>query len=364
MNTMTRRVVVGTAVVSMAFAVAACGKTGGDKDNSDSNKSKSKVIGLLLPDTVTARYEQFDKPLIEAAIKRLCSDCTVSYANAAGVPASQAQQVSAMITQGAKVLIVDPQDAAGIQSSIKAAVSQGVKVVSYDRLAQGPVSAYVSYDNEKVGELQGKALLDALGAKATPSAKIVMINGDDADPNAADFKKGAHAVLDGKVDIAYEQSGLWKGPVANQKVTAAITQLGAKNIVGVYSANDTMAGGAATALSGAGIKVPLTGQDAQLDAIQRILLGTQTSTVFKDYGPEADTTAQIAVGLLNGKDVKSLTDTTVTSGSGQSIPSKLLVAASLTQANVGDIVNKYHYYTVAQICTSQFAKACAAAGLK
>ncbi|MYS21667.1 D-xylose transport system substrate-binding protein [Streptomyces sp. DvalAA-14] len=365
MNTMTRRVVVGTAVVSMAFAVAACGKTGGGKDNDNgSSKSKGKVIGLLLPDTVTARYEQFDKPLIEAAIKRLCADCTVDYANAAGVPETQAQQVSTLITKGAKVLIVDPQDAAGIQSSVQTAVSKGIKVVSYDRLAEGPVSAYVSYDNVKVGELQGRALLDAMGAKATPQAKIVMINGDDADPNAAQFKQGAHEVLDGKVDIAYEQSGLWKGPVANQKVTAAITQLGAKNIAGVYSANDTMAGGAATALAGQGIKVPLTGQDAQLDAIQRILQGTQTATVFKDYKPEADTTAEIAVDLLNGKDAKSLTDTTTKSGSGQEIPSKLLTAASLTIANVGDIVNKYHYYTVAQICTSEFAKACATAGLK
>jgi D-xylose transport system substrate-binding protein len=369
MNAMTRRVVVGTAVVSMAFAMAACGKTGGSNNkttasSSSSSSSKSKVIGLLLPDTVTSRYEQFDKPLIVAAIKRLCPDCTVDYSNAAADPQKQAQQISTMITRGAGVLIVDPQDAAGIKSSIQTAVAQGIKVVSYDRLAQGPVSAYVSYNNEKVGELQGQALLEALGTKATPQAKIVMINGDDADPNAADFKKGAHTILDGHVNIAYEQTGLWKGPIANQKVTAAITQLGAKNIVGVYAANDTMAGGAATALHGAGINVPLTGQDAQLDAIQRILLGTQTATVFKDYKPEADTTAEIAIGLLNGKDVKSLTDSTTTSGSGQSIPSKLLVAASLTKTNVKDIVDKYHYYTVAQVCTKDFVQACQAAGIK
>ena len=80
--------------------------------------------------------------------------------------------------------------------------------------------------------------------------------------------------------------------------------------------------------------------------------------------PEADTTAQIAVDLLNGKDAKALTDTTTTNGSGQSVPSKLLVATSLTKSNVADIVTKYHYYTVAQVCTAQFAQACAAAGLK
>ncbi|WP_329139477.1 substrate-binding domain-containing protein [Streptomyces sp. NBC_01476] len=362
MSAMTRRVVVGTAVVSLAFAMAACGKTGGDKDNNSGGKGK--VIGLLLPDTVTARYEQFDRPLIEKKIKELCADCTVDYANAAGQPQTQAQQISSMITRGVKVLILDPQDSAGVKSSVQSAVDKGIKVVSYDRLAQGPVSAYVSYDNEKVGELQGQALLDAMGPAATPQAKIVMINGDDADPNAAQFKAGAHKVLDGKVDIAYEQSGLWKDNIATQKVNAAITQIGAKNIKGVYSANDTMAGGIATALRGAGLHVPLTGQDAELAGIQRILTGAQTATVFKDYQPEADATAELAINLLNGKSIASLTDTTVASGSGQKVPSKLLTAASITKANVKDIVTKYHLYTAAQICTGEFAQPCKDAGIQ
>ncbi|WP_405591739.1 sugar ABC transporter substrate-binding protein [Streptomyces sp. NBC_01190] len=363
MNALTRRMVVGTAVVSMAFTLAACGKAGDDK-NSDGSKSKGKVIGLLLPDTVTARYERFDRPLIQAKIKELCADCTVDYANAGQDATKQAQQVSSMIARGVKVLIVDPQDAVGIKSSVQAAVDKGIKVVAYDRLAQGPVSAYVSYDNEKVGELQGQALLDALGAKATPKSKIVMINGDDADPNAAQFKAGAHHVLDGKVDIAYEQSGLWKDTVANQKVTAAITSIGKNNIAAVYSANDTMAGGIATALRGQGIHVPLTGQDADLAAIQRILVGDQTATVYKAYKPEADATAEIAVDLLNGKDFSSVADSTSTSGSGNKVPSKLLTAASVTKANIQETVVKDGLYTAAQICTEEFAQACKAAGVQ
>jgi D-xylose transport system substrate-binding protein len=364
MNALTRRIVVTTAAVSMALAMAACGKAGDDSKGSDKDKGGAKSIGLLLPDTVTARYERFDKPLIEAKIKELCSDCTVSYDNAGADASKQAQQVNTMITKGVKVLILDAQDAVGIRSSVQAAVDKGVKVVAYDRLAQGPVSAYVSYDNEKVGELQGQALLDALGPKATPQSKIVMINGDDADPNAAQFKAGAHKVLDGKVDIAYEQSGLWKDTVANQKVTAAITQLGKQNIAAVYSANDTMAGGIATALNGQGIKVPLTGQDADLAAIQRILTDHQTATVYKAYKPEADATAEIAVALLEGKDVTSVADTTAKSGSGQDVPAKLLTAVSVTTANIKDTVVKDGMYTVAQICTGQFAAACKAAGLQ
>jgi len=359
MNAMTRRIVVGTAVVSMALTMAACGKAGGDKGS-----SKDKSIGLLLPENATTRYEKFDKPLIEAKIKALCSDCTVSYDNAAGDPQKQVQQVNTMITKGVKVLILDAQDSVAIQSSVEAAVKKGIKVIAYDRLAQGPISAYVSYDNEKIGELQGQALLDAMGPNATPSSKIVMIDGDPADPNAAMFKAGAHKILDGKVNIAYEQSGLWKDTVANQKVTAAITQLGKSAIKGVYSANDGMAGGIATALKGAGISVPLTGQDAELAGVQRILAGTQAATIYKPYKPEADATAEIAVDLLEGKDFKSIADTTATSGSGQNVPAHLIGATSVTKANIKDTVIKDGLYTVAQVCTPEFAAACQAAGIQ
>ncbi|MBN6547751.1 sugar ABC transporter substrate-binding protein, partial [Actinacidiphila bryophytorum] len=351
MNAIARRLVVGSAVITLALTMAACGKAGDDK----SSDSKDKTIGLLLPDTVTARYERADRPLITNKIKELCPDCTVEYDNAAGDAAKQAQQVSSMIAKGVKVLILDAQDAVGIKSSVQAAVDKGIKVVAYDRLAQGPVSAYVSYDNEKVGELQGQALLDAMGPAATPQSKIVMINGDDADPNAAEFKAGAHKILDGKVSVAYEASGLWKDTVANQKVQAAITSVGKANIKGVYSANDTMAGGIATALKSNNISVPLTGQDADLAAIQRILLGTQTSTVYKAPKPEAENTAQIAVDLLEGKDFKSIADATKKSGSGNDVPSKLLEAVSVTKANIMDTVVADGTYTVAQICTADFA---------
>jgi D-xylose transport system substrate-binding protein len=364
MNAMTRRIVVGTAIVSISMlSVAACGKAGGS-DKGSGGGSKDKSIGLLLPENATTRYEKFDKPLIEAKIKELCPDCSVSYDNAAGDPSKQAQQVNSMITRGVKVLILDAQDSVGIRSSVQNAVAKGIKVVAYDRLAQGPVSAYVSYDNEKIGELQGQALLNAMGPKATPQSKIVMIDGDPADPNAAAFKAGAHKILDGKVDIAYEQTGLWKDTVANQKVTAAITQLGKNNIAGVYSANDGMAGGIATALKGAGINPPLTGQDAELAGVQRILAGTQSATIYKPYKPEADATAEIAVDLLENKSFASIADTSAVSGSGDKVPAHLIGATSVTKANIKDTVIKDGLYTTAQICTAEFAQACKAAGIQ
>jgi len=366
-NTLMRRAAVPVLVSALALTAAACGKAGDDNDSDGGSSSGSgnKSIGLLLPDSVTTRYEQFDKPFFEAKVKELCSDCTVSYANAGADAAKQAQQVSTMVTKGVKVIAISAQDSAAIKSSIEAATKKGVKVIAYDRLAQGPVSAYVSFDNEKVGQLQGQALLDSLGSKATPKAKVVMINGDDADPNAALFKKGAHSVLDGKVDIAYEQSGLWKDSVAAQKMKAAITQLGAKNIAGVYAANDGMAGGIATTLKGAGISgIPLTGQDAELAGIQRIVAGTQSSTVYKAFKPEADAAAQLAVNLVEGKSISDLATTTMTNGSGNKVPSQLLTPVSVTVKNINDTVVKDKLYTVDQICTSAYAAACKKAGLQ
>ncbi|WP_033285045.1 sugar ABC transporter substrate-binding protein [Streptomyces sp. NRRL F-525] len=363
-----RRAAVAVIATTMAVSMAACGKAGDDKKSDSSSSSSGGTnasIGLLLPDSVTARYEKFDKPYFEAKVKELCSGCTVQYNNANASAATQAQQVSSMITKGVKVIVISAQDSAAIKSSIQQAVNKGIKVVAYDRLAQGPVSAYVSFDNVEVGKLQGEALLASLGSKATPSANVVMINGDDADPNAAQFKKGAHEALDGKVKIAYEQSGLWKDNVAGQKMSAAITQIGASKIAGVYSANDGMAGGIATVLKGAKISgIPLTGQDAELAGIQRIVAGTQSSTVYKAFKPEAEAAATLAVDLAQGKSISSLATTTQTSGSGNKVPSQLLTPVSVTKANIKDTVIKDGLYTVAQICTADYAKACKAAGLE
>jgi D-xylose transport system substrate-binding protein len=126
-----------------------------------------------------------------------------------------------------------------------------------------------------------------------------------------------------------------------------------------------MAGGIANTLKGAGISgIPLTGQDAELAGIQRIVAGTQSSTVYKAFKPEADAAAQLAVNLLQGKSIKDLATTTQTSGSGDKVPSQLLTPVSVTKANIKDTVIADKLYTVADICTSEYAKACKAAGLQ
>ncbi|MEU6970290.1 substrate-binding domain-containing protein [Kitasatospora aureofaciens] len=364
MNATMRRAVIATAAVSMALSMAACGKAGGDKKDSAAS-GDNKSIGLLLPENASSvRYESFDKPFIEAKVKSLCADCKVLYNNAEGSAAKQKQQFDTLIAQGVKVIVLDAFDATSTESWVKEAAAKGVKVVAYDRLATGPVAAYASFDNEKVGELQGQALLDALGPQAADD-NIVMINGDDADPNAGQFKAGAHKILDGKVKkVVYEQSGEWKPTVAGQKIGAAITQLGKDGFQGVYSANDGMAGAIITQLQGAGIKVPVGGQDAGLDAVQRIVNGDQAYTIYKAYKPLADSAAELAVDLLQGKDVKTVATTTVDSSTDKGIPAKLLDPKVVTKANIKDTVIADGLYKVSDICTADYAAACATAGLK
>ncbi|WP_335940183.1 substrate-binding domain-containing protein [Streptomyces sp. PTD5-9] len=364
MNVTTRRIVMGTAAISMAVSLAACGKAGGDDKAADGD---GKSIGLLLPENKTTRYETFDRPLIEAKVAQLCGDCKVKYSNAAQQSDTQKKQFDALITQGVKVIILDSVDYKATKSWVQQAEKKGVKVVAYDRLAEGPISAYVSYDNEKIGRLQGEALVKALGPGAKES-DVVMINGSPTDPNAPFFKKGAHSVLDTQVKkVVYEQDiPDWSPDEANKKMGAAIDSLGKNGFQGVYSANDGMAGGIITALNKRGIKVPVGGQDSELAGLQRILKGDQSFTIYKQIKPEAETTAEIAVRLLKGEKFDELTSTQVDSLSGEfkGIPAKLYDAQVVTKENVASTIIADKVYQAAQICTPEYQAACAAAGIK
>ncbi|GGX51090.1 substrate-binding domain-containing protein [Streptomyces fructofermentans] len=372
MNMRMRRAAFAVAAGAMAVSLAACGSAGDSDESGDSTKSPAKgdniKVGLLLPENQTARYEQFDKPLIEKKVAELTDGKgEVIYANAKQDATTQAQQVDTMITNKVDVLIVDAVDSKAIANSVKKAKDADIPVVAYDRLAEGPIDAYTSFDNEEVGRVQGKALLEALGDKAKPSAKIVMMNGAVTDPNAALFKKGALSELEGKVDIAKSyDTKEWKPENANANMEGAISAIGKKNIVGVYSANDGMAGGIITALKSAGVTPlpPVTGQDAELAGVQRIVAGEQFMSVYKPYAPEAAAAAEMAVALAKGEKLDSVAKDSVDSPTTKGVASVLVPVTSLTKENIADTVVKDGVYTVADICTAKYKAACDKIGLK
>ncbi|WP_231873246.1 MULTISPECIES: substrate-binding domain-containing protein [Kitasatospora] len=359
---MTRRLVIGTAAVSMTMSLAACGD---DKPSSSSSGNQS--IGLLLPErSSSTRYEAFDKPLIEASVTGLCTKCTLDYANADGDEKLQKEQFDALLARGVKVILLDPVNAAATAPWVEAAKAKGTKVIAYDRLAAGDVVAYISFDNQRTGELQGQALLEAMakGGRKADGAEIVMINGAETDPNAADFKTGAHRALDGKVKrIAYEQSGEWKPEVAGAKMDEAVAKLGKNGFQAVYSANDGMAGAIIDSLHKAGrTDVPVGGQDASLDAIRRIITGEQAYTIYKPYQPETEAAANMAVYLVKGIDITSVASA-VTQSDGREIPSRLLTPVVVTKDKVAETVVAGGLYKAEEICTPQIAKACKDAGI-
>ncbi|MFD3804011.1 sugar ABC transporter substrate-binding protein [Streptomyces sp. NPDC058611] len=364
-----RRAAVAVAAGAMAVSLAACGsaKEAGEKPKDSAAVGDAIKVGLLLPENQTARYEKFDKPLIEKKVAELTrGKGEVVYANAKQDATTQNSQVDTMITNKVNVLIVDAVDSKAIAGAVKRAKDAGIPVVAYDRLAEGPIDAYTSFDNEEVGKVQGKALLEALGDKAK-DGQIVMMNGSVTDPNAKLFKSGAHSVLDGKVNIGKEYDTVeWKPENANTNMAAALSALGKDKIVGVYSANDGMAGGIITALKAAGLSTlpPVTGQDAELAGVQRIVSGEQFMSVYKPYAPEASAAAEMAVALAKGEKIDGIINQKVDSPTTKAVPSVLIPVVSLTKANINDTVVKDGVYKVEEICTDKYAAACATAGIK
>ncbi|WP_372511326.1 sugar ABC transporter substrate-binding protein [Streptomyces cylindrosporus] len=358
----------GASVLLLTACGVVDGVTGSSGASAPNHRNDIKV-GLLLPDKDTARFERFDYPLIKARVASLTSGKgKVVYANAEASAATQSKQFGQLIDDKVDVILVDAVDAKAIAPDVKKAKDAGIPVIAYDRLAQGPIDAYISHDNELVGEVQGRAIVDALGTKAATS-KIVMMNGSPADPNTALFKDGALSELKGRVIIAKSyDTQEWLPSVAKANMQKAIQSIGLDNIAAVYSANDGMAGAVIDALEQAGATKlpPVTGQDANLDAVQRIVAGEQTMTVYKSFLLEATNAADMAVYKVQGRDIAfdALTQDSVDSPTKKDIPAMLVPVVALTKENIKDTVVKDGVYKVKDICTAKYAADCAAIGLK
>lgn len=362
-----RRALLAGSLVGVTLLAAACGS--GAKSPSTSGGGSSAQaggkIGLLLPETQTPRYEKYDKPYFLAAVKAACPSCTVDYYNANSSASQQQSQAQDALTNGDKVLVVDPVDSASAASIAVAAKQHNVPVIAYDRLITGgPIDYYVSFNNVKVGLLQGTALVNKLTQNGTiHTGQIVWINGAPTDNNAKLFKQGATEAMQGKVRVCREyDTPNWSPASAQNEMQQAITACGKNNIVGVYSANDAMGTGAVAAMLAAGFTTipPLTGQDADLNAIQRILTGQQYMTVYKAIKPEATAAAQLAVGLLRGKHP---TEPDSTPNGVGNVPSVLLTPVAVFKNNIKSTVLADGFITKAELCAGQFAAACTAAGI-
>ena len=351
---------------------------GGGPSTGDTPPAGGGKIALLLPESQTARYEAADRPYFEGKFKELCPDVEIVYSNANQVAADQQQQAEAAIAQGVKVMVLDPVDGDAAGAIVNDAKAKNIPVISYDRLIKGGASPdyYVSFDNERVGQLQAQALLEKLTADGKKEPKITMINGSPTDNNATLFKNGAHKVFDGKVKIVKEDAAAnWKPEEAQQLMEQFIAAIGPKGFDGAYQANDGTAGGAIAAMKAAGIDPktkPTTGQDAEVAAIQRILAGEQYMTVYKAIRPEAEKTAELACALYKGEKPADGVVTGKVNNGTIDVPSVLLTPIAVTADGAGetesvaDTIVKDKFYgddTAAQICKG-YEKACEAAKIQ
>lgn len=354
-----RRLVRRSAAVAVAASLAAAGLTGCAGGGPGEGSGSEGTIALLLPDAKTARYETFDRPFFEARIAEL-GDYRVLYSNADQDQGKQQQQAESALAAGAEVLVLDPVDVRAAVTIVASANAQGVPVVSYDRLvAGGDLAYYVSFDNEKVGVLQGEAFVRALEERGDGGGGILMVNGSPTDSNATSFREGALSVIEqtGLRVLAEYSTPDWSPDKAQEWVSGQVSQFG-DDIVGVYAANDGTASGAVSALKAAVVSPwPIvTGQDAELSAIQRIIKGDQYMTVYKAIKPQAELAAEVAVALLHGEEVTAPMEIDGT-------PATLLEPVAVTVDDILSTVVADGFWTIEDICTPEYEAACISAGL-
>ena len=346
------------AAIAVTAASAASGKASAHRTG-----TASITIAFDMPcSTCASRFEEQDKPDFIKSVRKLNPHVKVIANNAQGSDATQIAQIQDALANGAKVIVVSPLDLATGVAIVSKAAKYHVPVIAYDGLLQGAkIAFYVSFDNLKVGALQGQYLLAHLQSGAT----VAMINGDQTSTPGVQFKQGALSVLNpaftsGRLKLGYSiDTPLWNPATATTEMQQALTKLN-NNVQGVLSPNDGIAGGVIAALKSQQLdgKVLITGQDATPQGLQDILLGTQSMTVFKPIPLEAAVAAKVAVGLATGNKtiVKTVAKTTVANGKGK-VPSVLLKPIVVTKANVGLVV-KDGSATWKDICSGMAAGTC------
>jgi D-xylose transport system substrate-binding protein len=265
----------------------------------------AQVVGVSWSNFQEERWKTDEK-----AIKDQLAKLGASYisADAGGSPEKQLSDVDSLIAKGAKVLIVLAMDKDAILPAVNKASQQKIPVVAYDRLIEAPGVFYITFDNVEVGRMQARAVLEA-----KPKGNYVMIKGSPTDPNANFLRGGQQEVLDAAIKkgdikiVGEEYTDGWKPEVAQKNMEQIITKTGGK-IDAVVASNDGTAGGVVAALTAKGIKgIPVSGQDGDHAALNRVASGSQTVSVWKDARDLGRDAASAAVSLAKGQKVSGAT---------------------------------------------------------
>jgi D-xylose transport system substrate-binding protein len=378
MNKQMLRILVATAATGIALSACSSGKsvssssgttgsnTASGSSSSSGGSGKKPFIGVILPDSKSSvRWESQDRPSLAEAFK--AKGLKYDIQNAQG-DKNQFQTIAdQMLSEGVTVLIIVDLDSGSGSAVLNKAKSQGVATIDYDRLTLGGgADYYVSYDNVQVGKLQGEGLAKCLSGQTKPV--VAELNGAPTDNNATLFAQGYNGVLDPKYADGTFVKGPnqsvtgWDNPTAGTDFEQMLTST--PNIGGVLVANDGMAQSVIAILKKNHLngKVPVTGQDASVAGLQSILAGDQCMTVFKDSKKESAAAAELAIDLANGTPATTATATVHDPQLKKDVKSVLLTPVTITKENINEVI-KAGGATTEQVCTSDFAAACTAAGI-
>jgi len=336
----------------LALFVSACGGggTGGGGGAASAAPAVACTIGVSWNNYQEERWAKWDEPALKAAIaagggKYISNDAKSS-------AETQASNVDNLISQGAKVVVILAQDGTAIKPSVAKAIQNGVPVIAYDRLIEDPKALYITFDNVLVGKLEAQAVF-----KAKPEGNYVIIKGNKADANA-DFLRGGYdqvigeAVKAGKIKIAGETyTDNWDPSKAQTEMEQFLTA-NQNKVDAVLSENDGMAGGVIAALTAQGLagKVPVSGQDGDKAALNRVALGTQTVDVWKDARLLGKTAGDAAVQLCKNADASKVTGTAkFKTPGGNEVNSILLQPNPITKDNLKDVLDA-GWITKADLC--------------
>ncbi|WP_345751066.1 sugar-binding protein [Microbacterium rhizophilus] len=349
------------AVAALALGLTGCSseRGGGTAEPGGTGASEAPAgfeagatIGVALPDKTSENWvlagQLFTDGLEEAGFK-----ADVQYAPASNTVAEQQNQIQAMVTAGAKVIVIGAKDGKQLATQVEAAKDAGAYVIAYDRLIENTeaVDYYVAFDNFKVGELQGQALLDGLEANAGHDApyNVELFSGSPDDANSAVFFNGAMSVLQEKIDdgtlvvgsgqteIAQTATQGWLAENAQERMDGLLTSTyGSEELDGVLSPNDTLARAILTSVEQAGKKQPVvTGQDSEVESVKWIMEDKQYSTINKDTALLVEQTIKM-VGQLQAGDEVDVNDTEQYDNGVKVVPSYLLDPVIVTKENAAE----------------------------
>jgi D-xylose transport system substrate-binding protein len=331
-------------------------------------------VAVILPDTTSStRYVEFDQPMLKQALAAAgvpASDIIIQ--NAQGSDSTFLTDAQTDITNGASIILSDPEDSGTGASVEKYAAAHGAKVIDYDRLTLGGSRPYyVSFNNVTVGQKIGQGLVSCVAAWHVKTPNVIVMHGAATDNNATLFAQGYNSVIDplfssGKWKVEERTAGTWDPPTALTEFQTAYTAHKTANAALIP--NDETGAPIVTYLKTHGVKpmtFPTTGQDATLTGLQNVLSGYQCGTVYKPIYKEAQAAAALAVYLRAGKTPPAslLNGTTEDINEKKAVPSVLLQPIWVTPSNMKSTVIADKFVPASQLCSGSYAEACKKAGI-